>query len=154
MDLSPAALQSHARDLAKAFNVRLIESDQLRPEEAMAMSGLRIVLSSGVIDETTYAVALHEIGHLASPTGLVRNVTTGDRGNLLRVEEDAAWTWARHYALCWTPAMEAVARWAEQTYAAPSAPAPVPLPADRIIWNDQPQAPVAPTKSIDWKAWK
>jgi len=134
---TPAALQAHARELAAAFNVRLIESAQLQPDEALGMPHLRVALCSTVIDETTYAVALHEIGHLAAPTGVVRGVVEGDRGNLLRIEEAAAWAWARHYALIWTPLMERIATWAEGTYAArPAAPPAPAAPRPRIDWND------------------
>jgi hypothetical protein len=138
---TPAALQAHARELAAAFNVRLIESAQLKPEEAFGRSDLRAVFCAPITEETTYAVVLHEIGHHASPTGVVRGLVEGDRGNLIRIEEAAAWAWARHYALAWTPVMERVARWAEGTYQQAAAPAAAP------------QAPVAP-KRIDWKEWK
>jgi len=141
MNTNPAALQAHAHELAAAFRVRLIEAAALRPEEALGIAHIRVALCSPIVDDTTYAVALHEIGHLAAPLGLVRTVATGDRGNLIRIEEDAAWTWARHYALAWTPAMDAVARWAEGTYAPP--PAPIPT------------APTTPrTPAINWKEWK
>lgn len=138
VDTSPRALQAHARSLADAFKMRLIESSQLLPEEAMSLPHIRVALCAPIIDETTYAVALHELGHLASPTGALRAAgVVGDRANLMRDEEDAAWTWARHYALIWTAPMEAVATWAERTYAAPAAPpAPPPLPPrQRINWN-------------------
>jgi len=140
---SAATLRAHAVDLAKAFNVRLIESTQLQPEEAVGLSRLRVALVSTIIDETTYAVALHEMGHLASPTGVLRHASTGDLGNLMRAEEDAAWTWARHYALEWTPVMDAVARWAEATYAAP--------PTRPVVVA--PPVPVAPKQSINWNDW-
>jgi hypothetical protein len=139
---TPAALQAHARDLAKAFNARLIESDQLKPDEALGLGHLRVALVATIVDESTYAVALHELGHLASPTGIVRHVVQGERMNILRIEEAAAWAWARHYALIWTPLMEQVATWAEGTYQqdAPARP--------------EPQAPAAPPKNIDWSNWK
>ena len=130
-------LRAHALQLAKAFDVRLIQSAQLKPDEALGITGLRVALCTAIVDETTYAVALHEIGHLAAPTGFVRGVCDGPRANLLRIEEDAAWTWARHYALVWTPPMQAVALWAEGTY----------RQADR---SAEPPAPVAPKASIDW----
>jgi len=133
-------LRAHARELAKAFDVRLIECDQLKPEEAFGRSDLRAAFCVPVIDETTYLVQLHEIGHMAAPTGIVRGLVEGDRGNLMRIEEAAAWAWARHYALIWSPLMERLAVWAEGTYAQAERPA-------------EPKAPVAP-KSIDWKEWK
>jgi hypothetical protein len=140
--------QQHTRELARAFNVRLIESDQLRPEEAVGLSWIRVVLCAPVLERMTYAVALHEIGHLAAPCGVLRTQTPGNRTNLTRDEEDAAWAWARHHALEWTPEMEALAQWAEGTYhqpppaAAPADPAPAP----------EPPKPVG--QHIDWSDWK
>jgi len=133
-----ADLQRHAQDLAAAFKLRLIECAQLKPDEALALKlygGLAFV--SPIVDETTYAVALHELGHLVAPTGALRAAgVVGDRANLKRDEEDAAWTWARHYALTWTPVMDALAHWAEGTYAAaPSAPPAPPALPQRIDWT-------------------
>jgi hypothetical protein len=133
--------RQHVHDLARAFDARVIESDQLRPDEALGITAFRIVICRPVADETSYAVALHELGHLAAPLGVIRHVMAGDRGNLHRIEEAAAWEWARHYALEWTPTMESVATWAESTYAAKPAAAPPPVP-------------VAPQKKINWNEWK
>jgi hypothetical protein len=138
-------LQAHARDLAVAFDVRLIEDARIRPEEALGIPVRRLVIAHPVVDDTTYAVVLHELGHLAAPSGILRHAVSGDRGNLQRVEEAAAWAWARHYALDWTPAMEAVAQYAEGTYQQAHEAAPA----------VEPPAPVAPTSpSIDWSKWK
>jgi hypothetical protein len=136
---SRPTFQAHARELARAFDVRLIESDQLKPEEALAIPPLRVVLVRTITEEMSYAVALHEIGHLASPTG----VLTGERTARLQLtQEDAAWTWARHYALEWTPAMERLAQYAEGTYQQ-AKPSP------------EPPAPAAPIRQqIDWSDWK
>jgi hypothetical protein len=129
-------LQQHARALARAFNVRLYESPDIRPEQACAVPALRLVLLSPIVDETTYAVALHEIGHLCAALGALHAaVRDGNAVNLRRDEEDAAWLWARHYALDWTDAMEAVAQWAEGTYAAMSAPALPKSKTSRIDWS-------------------
>lgn len=144
MDPLPASLQAHARDLAKAFGVRLIEADVLEPHEALGIARLRVALCTTIIDETTYAVALHEMGHLIAPTGVLRDARTAHSRGLMLVEEDAAWTWARHYALIWTPIMETVATWAEGTYTRPIA-RPTPPPA-------APATPAPP--STNWKHWK
>lgn len=139
----PADWRQHVHDLAAAFDCRVIESDQLRPDEALGIQRFRIVLCRPVTDETSYAVALHELGHLVAPLGVVRHVVRGDHGNLLRIEEEAAWEWARHYALDWTPLMESVSRWAESTYAA--APTPTPTPT--------PEPTITPAR-IKWENWK
>ena len=135
-------LKAHAHALAKGFDVRLIEAAALKPEEALGLSHVRVALCSPIVDETTYAVALHEIGHLAAPLGIVRGQVAAPHQNVLRIEEDAAWAWAKHYALEWTPAMDAVATWARGTYDTPVAPPP-------------PAAPPVPRKpSINWDDWK
>lgn len=49
-------------------------------------------------DTTAYAIALHEIGHIAVGHGSVRP------GNI--AEETAAWRWARSHATRWDPRMD------------------------------------------------
>lgn len=87
-----------------------------------------LVLIAPVEDETTYAVALHELGHCLDPLGRVdfiegslRYRTTGHFDTLrdvrLRLEaERAAWAWAHHYAIEWTPLMTQVERYGIGTY--------------------------------------
>jgi hypothetical protein len=140
MRTDPSALQSHARELAVAFKCRLVESSQLEPHEAFASPRIRVVFCHPVIDETTYAVALHELGHLAAPLGVLTGIVPGDPSNLCLDQEDAAWEWARHYALVWTPAMQAVRSWAEGTYQrafgrGPVAAPKTPPPPQRIDWS-------------------
>jgi hypothetical protein len=132
-----AQLQQHARDLAAAFSIRLVETTQVQPHEAFAAPHLRLVVATPVVDETTYAVQLHEMGHLCSPLGAIgRGVVDADVSRVKQLEEDAAWTWARHYALDWTPAMDAVATWAEGTYhAAPAQQPPTRKPQPQIDWS-------------------
>jgi hypothetical protein len=148
-----AALVRHAYELAAAFDIRLIETDA-RPEEACAIPALRTVISSPMIDQTIYAIALHEMGHLLSPLGSLRQHETPASAarlhNLMLEEETAAWDWAAHYALEWTPAMQAVREWAYQTYVAgpvaspSSSPAPS-YPARRVNTDAS-----AFGKSIKW----
>jgi len=131
-------LQRHAYQLAAAFGVQLLEARDLAPDEALAIPGRRLAVVAPIVDETTYAVALHELGHLIAPLGSLTK-TPGNRHNLTRDEEDAAWTWARRHALLWTDAMDTVARWAEGTYATPSAEEadpPAPVAPQRINWDD------------------
>jgi hypothetical protein len=135
---------AHVRQMAKAFDIRWIESDLLKPDEALAINGLRVVLSRPITEETSVAVVLHEFGHLAGMNGLVQ----GPRNlSMKRVEEEAAWNWARHHALEWTPMMEAVAQACEATYHVTAPPPPPAAPA-------APPAPVAPTPRINWEDWK
>lgn len=64
-----------------------------------------------------------------------RGLVDGNFGNLMRMEEAAAWEWARHYALIWTDVMEHVAQWAESTYRDAGAPV-VEVPKTQINWKD------------------
>lgn len=81
-----------------------------------------------VIDESTYAVALHELGHCLAPLGRVHHIA-GSRAfvrtglpatlrdaRLLFDAERSAWDWARHYALEWTPLMEHIELLGMQSY--------------------------------------
>lgn len=78
------------------------------------------IMIAPVVDETTYAIALHEMGHCLHPTGRVtefegskvmraRNeVATLRDMRLQLLEEESAWEWAEANALRWTPDMQAV----------------------------------------------
>lgn len=136
-------LRQHAHDLAKAFQVNLVEAAQLArtPEEALAIPMGRTAIVAPITDESTYCIALHEMGHLVSPFGALHG-----SGNLTREAEDAAWAWAKHYALEWTPFMEQVATWARASYDGVEAP-----PARK----PEPPAPAAPIgQQINWRNWK
>lgn len=138
-----AQLQAHAREVARTFKVRLCES-AIAPDEAYAIVAIRTVVCAPITDETTYAVALHELGHVVAPNGSLPGQA------LTRVEEEAAWNWARHIALEWTEVMDHVARWAEGTYAADVPPPVAPAAPTRIDWTKQ----AAPRGRVQWKEWK
>lgn len=150
-DLTPAALAQHAHALARAFDVRLLEAPNIAttPEHAMALVAVRTVVVAPIADDTTYAVALHELGHLIAPCGSLPRRAAQSVANLTRDEEAAAWEWAEHHALDWTPAMEHVKTLALASYAvltdadyrrgAPPSPTPEPL---------------RPSGAIDWSHWR
>jgi hypothetical protein len=81
-----------------------------------------------VTDESTYAVAMHELGHCLHPTGRVneyegsRTMRTLNQIATLRdmrlclLEETSAWEWAEHNAREWTPTMQSVKDWALGAY--------------------------------------
>ena len=132
--------QQHIHDLAHAFGVELVEDAKLAsaPERAFAVASHRVAVVPPIFDETTYIVALHELGHVLAPFGALAQ-HAGATHNIRRLEEDAAWEWARHYALEWTPLMEQVAGWARATYEQPDP-------------REQPPAPDVPFgKQIDWE---
>jgi len=134
MTYNPTYLAQHARALAAAFGIRLVEDASLKPEDAAAvtanvptMEPITAVICAPIIDETTYAVVLHEIGHHIAPLGNLRREWSAAskaarrpltvRDYDLEVEsEEAAWTYARHHALVWTDPMQFVQDFALGTY--------------------------------------
>jgi len=134
------ALTRHAREVAGAFGVHLVLDGAVKPEDAVAgvtrEDRRRVVIAAPIVDETTYAVVLHELGHLLHPGGSVRTAATAKSLGLMQHEEEAAWSWARHHALEWTAVMETVAEWALSTYytlakAIDAADRPTPTPTAR-----------------------
>lgn len=118
----PRQYGDHARAVAAAFSVALVET-QMAPEDAKAGKGRAVggvVFCAPVTDDTTYAVAMHELGHVLSPLGSLGHdrvaAAPTAAWRLKLTEEHAAWEWAQHYALDWTPAMDAVKAWALSTY--------------------------------------
>jgi hypothetical protein len=129
-------LAEHARAVAVAFNVDMIEDPRMSPQDGVS-GRLRYIdkadhhrahpeleqrraAVSPIVDEPTYAVAMHEIGHMADPLGAMdedrERATPESVVRIILLQERAAWDWARHYALDWTPAMEQVAQLAYGSY--------------------------------------
>ena len=129
----------HITELASAFRVVLEVRPGMSPDAAGAgfvfadehlplHRQRRAVRIAPVTCEVTYAIALHELGHCLSPLGMVTNTEASDTFRrthnyatkrdvrLQLLEEQAAWEWARHYALEWTPLMDSVERMAFDTY--------------------------------------
>ncbi len=84
--------------------------------------GRRFMMIADVATDFAYAVALHELGHLLAPGGIIPRSEftntyqqTGQYSSIrdiaLRLEEErAAWGWARHHALYWNAEMDAAER--------------------------------------------
>jgi hypothetical protein len=125
-----ADLRQHVLDLARAFDVRVCETTEIPHHGAAASVRDRAILCTPITDESLYAVALHELGHVLAPSGSLPGVD-GHPARVQMLEEQAAWEWARHYALEWTPLMEQVAAYALSTY---EAVLPT-LPAARVRWE-------------------
>lgn len=111
-------LARHVGELAAAFGVQLVVCVGMPPEQAGAglLRDKPFIKIAPVIDESTYAVGLHELGHCLSPTGMLHAEMSNTmrttqqfssvRDVMLKLEEErAAWRWAQHYALEWTPLM-------------------------------------------------
>jgi hypothetical protein len=113
--VTPAQMRQHVLDLATAFNVTLTLDPDRERHFALSNPTARTVEARDITDDTSYAVVLHELGHCCAPSGALpyeRTEALRERdfakiGRLILAEEDAAWEWARHYALDWTLGMEA-----------------------------------------------
>lgn len=124
IDTSPTALAQHARDLATAFRIELRLDPARKPHEASALTVREksSVLCHPIVDESTYAVVLHELGHLLGPGGQVpvaeklRAPSVVAFHRLTLHEEECAWAWAHHNALLWTPLMTSVEEFALNNY--------------------------------------
>lgn len=130
-----ARFARHIEDLCRAFDVRMTVVPGLPPDEGGAGHrrhdhSQKCIRIAPVIDDTTYAVALHEIGHCVSPLGmmtesegsatmrLTHNCATLRDVRLQLEEEYAAWGWAHYYALEWNDLMTTVETYAVNTYIA------------------------------------
>lgn len=128
------AYRRHVHQLAAAFHVLLRENPHAPPDRAyaaalLASRGQPVALSQKAVvcrpvrDETSYAVAMHELGHAVAPDGFLEYEHDRTKQKLrdVRLEmhcEHAAWGWARAFALQWTPLMVAVERVALRSYRA------------------------------------
>lgn len=128
----------HAYALAAAFHVRLVLLRGVSPSTAAAdvrektkknSVEIKTVYAKLITDDTSYIVVLHEMGHCLAPLGALTrllNLTEPHKCStwqeLFRYvdtqieSEEAAWEWARHYALEWTVGMEQVKLQSMDTY--------------------------------------
>lgn len=106
---------THVRTLGRTLGVLVFEDPTL-VNYGISDPTLRAVLVPTVGDEVSYAIALHELGHLR-PTNHLSPVETHTNRDLLLMEELAAWDWARATALDWTPTMAHVAAVCLKLYA-------------------------------------
>lgn len=112
----------HARELAAAFHIEVHELiPSSAPELAQALTlgrygGVDRITIAPIRDEATYAIALHEMGHCASPTGSMRSKDNAESKTLMLLEEESAWEWAKRYAIVWTITMQQVELQAMTSY--------------------------------------
>lgn len=118
-------LRQHAHQLAQKHDIALMENERLPKHYALAsesMLGERAIFMSKITEECTYAVALHEMGHIARrkkfEPGMNFLVASQSIHGMIELitEEKAAWAWAREHALVWTIGMDCVERFALQSY--------------------------------------
>jgi len=128
---------AHVNDLAKGFKIHLATRAQLRllalafghdelwqaskHSRGTSLPKLRTIFTEPVTDDATYAITLHEMGHIVAPNGHLyqekdRATSEAQWMRLTIIEEEAAWAWARYQALEWTPAMDEAKRTALDSY--------------------------------------
>lgn len=103
-DLLPR-LNQHAIDLAVRHGLTVQRSTN---SGGWAVQETRTISVPPVVSEETYAVALHEIGHVVSPDAdsrQYRNFVEGDALHSLDGEL-GAWRWAYKHAMVWTLEMQ------------------------------------------------
>jgi hypothetical protein len=90
--ITPAEMAAHIAKICKRAKITITtkKSGGARAWRRPARISIRRVLS-----DITYAVALHEIGHILGE----------QKGKRLDQEIDA-WEWAERHAIVWTPAMQ------------------------------------------------
>jgi len=76
----------------------------------------RMVVHSPIVDDTSYIASMHEMGHIVTPSGYLRDRRNGIDTVVMQFEEEAAWAWARENALVWTAGMQQLHDWAISTY--------------------------------------
>lgn len=117
-------LQLHVLEISQRFQVAI----EWIPPRAVAQAvslhildpnkneDIHAVFISPILDETTYAVAMHEFGHCLHPLGTTRTKDEKEYDRMQLLRERSAWEWAMHYALDWTPSMEHVRILAFKSY--------------------------------------
>ena len=110
-------LRDHAFRVAHAFGITIIEVPiGATARTLVAYIPTRSIITSPIINESTYAAALHEMGHLEHPNGaivaeilLAQKLHQTLRANRLSLyREECAWEWAQNIACRWSAMMEAV----------------------------------------------
>lgn len=129
--MTPDRLSRHFHTLAKESHVSVCTSCATSFRDGIASVDAhgddhRICMSP-IKGDMTYAIAMHELGHIRHPQGaihgpnpsrylsLVGQPTTWDV-ELLLISELSAWEWAKRHALIWTPMMTRVYRYGITSY--------------------------------------
>lgn len=101
------ALQVHLDGLSLKHDVRMVYTP-MDMRSSCADCEAREVFVPPCDSFATYAVALHEVGHVVAPGG--RRYAGATAQQKLRTEQ-VAWQWARVNAICWNEAMTEVERY-------------------------------------------
>lgn len=98
-------LKAHVHQLCRKNKIRIRYAKKLK-RQGHANFDLREIEIRPVLSHTTYAIAIHEIGHLLNRS----------QSRPILEQEALAWLWAKKHALCWSPTMERVMRRGLQSY--------------------------------------
>jgi hypothetical protein len=93
--MTPVEMNEHVRSLC--VQNEIFVSECRRPNQALALPECNEVMIPPVRSAISYAVALHEIGHLLGRY---------QQSKSTMVRERWAWQWARKNARLWTSGME------------------------------------------------
>lgn len=96
-DMNVATMRQHIESLAQQQQIVVYTNRVRRTANAFALREAEEVHTPPIRSAITYAVALHEIGHILGRHQQSRHSI---------VREEWAWRWARENALVWTAAME------------------------------------------------
>lgn len=119
-----ARMRQHIVNLAADYRITICP-DAHTIKQSGADPKQRRVHIPAINGPISYAIALHELGHLAHPQGTpsVRSVFYQKTGRMLPIDLDvqlvgelSAWEWAFTRALCWTDTMTRVYRHGLWTY--------------------------------------
>jgi len=111
--------RTHIAKLSHDHQVAVLQDPNMTPDSGYALGQLGTIVVAPVIDETTYMVAMHELGHVLAPNGhghIDAGLSPFKKVAALMDQEDAAWAWARANALVWTDLMEHWAQYSRETY--------------------------------------
>lgn len=103
-----AELRDHVRELCRAFGIQIVEEPAFRYEDGVSFhttphaDARRLIIIRPVLDEVSYGIGMHELGHCRHPHGVA------ETEDLQLTTEQNAWEWAEYASLDWTPAMEHV----------------------------------------------
>lgn len=97
--MTPIEMHEHVLSICAAHDIGVVWCR--RPGHSYALHEFEEIVIAPIKSAVSYAVALHEIGHVLG---------TYQRSKRVLVRERRAWRWARENARVWTPAMERCAR--------------------------------------------
>lgn len=122
MTPGPKEFREHVVKLLTTHRIAMTERhDKFDPLMVYSVMGSRSIQVQPVVDAITYAIALHEIGHIVAQRKAGIGINGGDLDDPMFVydvltEEHAAWEWAESVALDWPVEMAHIRQLAMTNY--------------------------------------